>query len=238
MSAEYETPILVEGLSYWYGHGETRLQALFEIDVSAKRGTLSVLRGPSGCGKTTLLTLLGGLRAVGDGSVRLLGHELNGAPSALQEDLRRNVGFIFQAHNLHPSLTARQNVMMSLQVHGKPGHRNERRLRAVDHALGILGLGDRLDYLPEQLSGGQKQRVAIARALVSNPTVVLADEPTAALDSASGLQAVRILRDLGRERGTTTLMVTHDDRIIALADRIIDMKDGRIVREVASGSSN
>jgi putative ABC transport system ATP-binding protein len=140
---------------------------------------------------------------------------------------RRQLGFIFQAHNLHDSLTAMQNVRMGPEVHGRAALQNWQ--EACAHLLRTLGLGERLDYLPANLSGGQKQRVAVARALVGNPNIIFADEPTAALDRDSGLQVVGMLKRLGEERGTTTLMVTHDPRILDLADRILTMEDGRIV---------
>lgn len=186
-----------------------------------------MLLGASGSGKTTLLTLLGCLRQVQNGSVLLLGQELVGAGEATLVACRRRLGFIFQAHNLHDSLTAMQNVHMGLEVHGPAAMRGWR--EACAHLLVLLGLGERLDYLPANLSGGQKQRVAVARALVGNPEIVFADEPTAALDKESGLQVVRMLKRLGEERGTTTLMVTHDPRILDLADRILTMEDGHIV---------
>jgi putative ABC transport system ATP-binding protein len=220
-------PISVAGLGHWFGLGEARKQALFDIHLDIEPGSLTVLMGPSGSGKTTLLTLMGCLREVQEGSVRLLGEELRGATVAAQERLRSRIGFIFQAHNLHASLTARQNVQMSLQVHG--GGNGRLQDQAAAHVLGLLGLANRVDYLPAHLSGGQKQRVAIARALASNPEVIFADEPTAALDLESGTNVVRLLKQLGRERGTTTLMVTHDNRILSLADRIITMEDGRCV---------
>ena len=227
-------PISVAGLDHWFGAGEARKQALFNIDLDIEPGSLTVLMGASGSGKTTLLTLMGCLRDVQAGSVRLLGEELRGATVATQERLRSRIGFIFQAHNLHASLTARQNVQMGLQVHGRGDVR--RQDEAASHALDIFGLGNRIDYLPAHLSGGQKQRVAIARALVSNPEVVFADEPTAALDLESGTNVVAMLKALGRERGTTTLMVTHDNRILALADRIITMEDGRCVGDRRGGA--
>ncbi len=225
------TPIEVRHLDHWFGAGEARKQAIFDVSLSIEPGSLTVLMGPSGSGKTTLLTLMGCLREVQDGSVQLLGEELRGASAGRQVALRRRLGFIFQAHNLHESLTARQNVLMGLEVHGR-GDR-VRQDAAAEHILQLLGLGYRVDYLPENLSGGQKQRVAIARALVSNPEVVFADEPTAALDREAGLQVVRMLKALGRERGTTTVMVTHDNRILELADRIITLEDGRVVADSA-----
>jgi putative ABC transport system ATP-binding protein len=222
-----ESPIRTSELNHWFGTGEARKQALFDISLTIARGSLTVLVGPSGSGKTTLLTLLGCLREVQDGSVVLLGHELHGAPPAMSVALRRRLGFIFQAHNLHESLTATQNVLMGLQVKGRVDKPVAE--RAATHALGLLGLSDRMDYLPANLSGGQKQRVAIARALVGNPDVVLADEPTAALDRDSSANVVDLLKRLGQARGTTTVMVTHDNRILDLADRVLTLEDGRIV---------
>ncbi|KXF78105.1 ABC transporter [Paramesorhizobium deserti] len=222
-----EPSIRLQGVNHWFGSGETRRQVLFDISISIERGSLTVMRGPSGSGKTTLLTLMGALRKVQEGSIRLLGQELHGASEAAQEMLRRRFGFIFQAHNLHESLTARQNTLMGLEVHGPGGDAAKQNAAAV-HILTSLGLGERIDYLPEKLSGGQKQRVAIARALVSNPEIVFADEPTAALDKEAGLNVVRLLKTLAETRGTSTVMVTHDTRIIDLADMIITIEDGRL----------
>jgi putative ABC transport system ATP-binding protein len=222
-------PIKVSGLNHWFGVGEARKQAIFDVDLTVARGSLTVLMGPSGSGKTTVLTLMGCLRDVQEGSICLLGHELMGAGNALNEALRRRLGFIFQAHNLHGSLTAMQNVQMGLQVHGLNDPEAER--QAARHALSLVGLADRMDYLPGNLSGGQKQRVAVARALVGNPDIVFADEPTAALDKESGLNVVAMLKKLGELRGTTTVMVTHDNRILELADRIVTLEDGRIVAD-------
>ncbi|WP_165218376.1 ATP-binding cassette domain-containing protein [Affinirhizobium pseudoryzae] len=224
-----DSPIIIRHLNHWFGKGEARKQALFDISLSIALGSLTVLMGPSGSGKTTVLTLMGCLREVMDGSILLLGEELRGAGQRRLEALRREVGFIFQAHNLHESLTARQNVMMGLEVHGRGDA--QARQRAIEHMLDLLGLGHRIDYLPASLSGGQKQRVAIARALVSGPRIVFADEPTAALDKESGLQVVTLLKALGRERGTTTVMVTHDNRIVDLADRILVLEEGRLVSD-------
>jgi len=191
--------------------------------------TLTIMRGASGSGKTTLLTLIGCLRRVEEGNIRLLGNELQGVSESMLVHARRNLGFIFQAHNLHESLTAMQNVRMGLEVHGRAATRNWE--ESAKHLLGLVGLSDRLHYLPGSLSGGQKQRVAVARALVGNPEIVFADEPTAALDKISGLQVVEMLRQLGQKRGTTTLMVTHDNRITDLADRVITLDDGRIIAD-------
>ncbi len=222
-----QSPIVISGLNHWFGEGEARKQALHAIDLTLERGHLTVLLGASGSGKTTLLTLAGCLRRVQEGSVRLLGQELNGADEEQLIRCRRRLGFIFQAHNLHDSLTAVQNVRMGLAVQGPAADARWREASA--HLLGLVGLADRMEYLPANLSGGQKQRVAVARALVGNPALVFADEPTAALDRDSALNVVGLLKRLGRERGTTTLMVTHDQKVMDLADRIIRMEDGRLV---------
>lgn len=217
------------GLNHWFGKDETRKQAIFDVNLTIPRGSLTILMGPSGSGKTTVLTLMGCLRDVQGGSVRLLDHELNGARTVEQVSLRRRLGFIFQAHNLHGSLTARQNVLIGLEVRGRGA--SAAYLDAADQMLGLVGLGERRDYLPGNLSGGQKQRVAVARALVGNPEIDFADEPTAALDKESGRTVVEMLKALGRVRGTTTVMVTHDNRILDLADRIVMLEDGRIVED-------
>lgn len=228
-SSKQPEPIIVEGLNHWFGSGQARIQALFDINLAIKPGKLTILMGPSGSGKTTLLTLIGCLREVQSGSVQLLGHELRDGTEGLLNQLRRRLGFIFQAHNLHESLTALQNVRMGLEVHGS-AKRNEFD-RASAHILTQLGLGERLNYMPAKLSGGQKQRVAVARALVGNPAIVFADEPTAALDKESGMKTVQLLKRLGEVRGTTTVMVTHDNRILDMADRILNLEDGRIVED-------
>ena len=227
MSENAPPPILARALSHAFGTGEARRTVLHDIDLELRRGELTVLMGASGSGNPTMLTLFGCLRRVEEGSVQLFGAELG---EATDEELvfhRRRLGFIFQAHNLHDSLTAMENVRMGLEVHGPAAAARWR--EAAAHVLTLLGLADRLDYRPQNLSGGQKQRVAIARALVGNPDIVFADEPTAALDKETGLQVVSLLRNLARERRTTTLMVTHDNRILDLADRIITLEDGRLV---------
>jgi putative ABC transport system ATP-binding protein len=166
---------------------------------------------------------------VQEGSLRLIDEELKDADEAQLVLMRRKLGFIFQAHNLHESLTAGQNVMMGAQVH--PGVEADLAVRAASHILGLVGLADRVDYLPANLSGGQKQRVAVARALVGGPTLLLADEPTAALDKDSASDVIDLLRRLGTRRGMTTLLVTHDNRILDRADRILTLEDGRIVAD-------
>jgi len=224
-----EAVLEIRGLNHWFGSGDARKQALFDIDMTLPRGSFTVLMGPSGSGKTTLLTLVGCLRGVEDGSVRLLGHELRDAPETGLILLRQRLGFIFQAHNLHESLTALQNVIMGVQV--RPGVADGLARQAAARALGLVGLSDRIDYLPANLSGGQKQRVAVARALVGNPAMVLADEPTAALDKDSAADVIDLLKRLGAAWGTTTLLVTHDNRILDRADRILTLLDGRIVSD-------
>ncbi|MGP9788761.1 ATP-binding cassette domain-containing protein [Roseinatronobacter sp. NSM] len=222
-----QTIIAARGLNHWFGHGEARKQVLFDIDLTLARGSFTVLMGPSGSGKTTVLTLLGCLRGVQDGSVQAMGQELHGAGDAQLTKLRQRMGFIFQSHNLHESLSALQNVIMGVQV--RPGVDDALARRAGAHALGLVGLSDRLDYLPANLSGGHKQRVAVARVLVGNPAMVLADEPTAALDKDSAADVVDLLKRLGTQRGTTTLLVTHDPRILDRADSILTLEDGKIV---------
>jgi putative ABC transport system ATP-binding protein len=185
-----------------------------------------ILKGPSGSGKTTLLTLMGGLRSAQTGSLKVFGQELVGAKKAQLIKIRRHVGYIFQAHNLLESLTARQNVQMSVELHDHISSR-EAQQKAIA-MLESVGLGDHVNYQPHNLSGGQKQRVAIARALVSHPKMILADEPTAALDSKSGHDVVELMRTLAREQGSTILIVTHDNRILDVADRIIELEDGRL----------
>lgn len=225
-----EDPIVkVQGLNHWFGAATARKQALFDISLALPRGSFTVMMGPSGSGKTTLLTLIGCLRAVQDGSVRLLGQELAGADEALLVAMRRKLGFIFQAHNLHESLTAVQNVVIGAQV--RPGVPDAEAEAAAVHLLGLVGLAERVRYLPGNLSGGQKQRVAVARALVGNPALLLADEPTAALDKDSAMEVIDLIRRMGAARGMTTLLVTHDNRILDRADRILTLEDGRIVAD-------
>lgn len=221
--------ISVKNLNYWFGEGEAKKQALFDVNLDIQPASLTILMGPSGSGKTTLLTLMACLRTLQTGSVNLLDQELFGINESQQIALRRKLGFIFQAHNLHESLTPLENVLMALQVHGNGDKVKQK--QAATHVLSALGLAERVDYLIHNLSGGQKQRVAIARAMVANPKVIFADEPTAALDKESGRHVVDILKNLGKERNTTTLMVTHDNRILDFADRIITMEDGKIVSD-------
>lgn len=223
------TPVItVQSLSFAFGTDELRKQILSEVSLTVNAQEIVILTGPSGSGKTTLLTLLGGLRAVTDGSLNVLGNELCDASEDERVQVRRKIGFIFQAHNLVRCLTARQNVRMAIEL--QEGKRSSRQMDArAQEMLEEVGLGHRVDYYPEDLSGGQKQRVAIARALVCEPQLVLADEPTAALDKQSGREVVALMHRLAKEKGCAIVLVTHDNRILDVADRIINMEDGRLV---------
>lgn len=226
-STKTNTAIAIQNLDHYFGQGQLKKQVLFDINLEITIGEIVIMTGPSGSGKTTLLTLIGALRSVQSGSLNILGRELLGARSGELVKARRNTGYIFQAHNLHKSLTALQNVQMGLEVQDKFS-RSEIQQKATA-MLDKVGLTDRLNYYPDNLSGGQKQRVAIARALVSHPPIVLADEPTAALDSHSGRDVVNLMQTLAKEQGCTILIVTHDNRILDVADRIIHMEDGALV---------
>jgi putative ABC transport system ATP-binding protein len=225
-----EAPVLcVQNVQHHYGQGEARKQVLFDNNLEVMPGEIVIMTGPSGSGKTTLLTLIGGLRTVQQGSVFVLGRELCGLSGRALIQVRRGIGFIFQAHNLFEALTAYQNVKMAVDLTASA--------RAVMHAritelLAALGLEQRIHYKPDSLSGGQRQRVAIARALANRPRLILADEPTAALDEKSGRAVVNLLRALAHEQRTTSLIVTHDNRILDVADRIVSMVDGRIKKNV------
>lgn len=225
-----DTVVNIQKLSHFFGEGKLRKQILFDIDLTLNSGEVIILKGPSGSGKTTLLTLMGGLRSPQSGSLKVFDSELVGAAKNKLVQTRRNIGYIFQAHNLLASLTAKQNVQMSLELHQEIS-KTEVEQRAIA-LLESVGLGEHIDYHPSNLSGGQKQRVAIARALVSHPRIVLADEPTAALDSKSGRDVVNLMQQLAREQGCTILIVTHDNRILDVADRIVELEDGRITMDM------
>ncbi|MGB6300522.1 MAG: DevA family ABC transporter ATP-binding protein [Rivularia sp. (in: cyanobacteria)] len=223
--------ICVRNLNHFFGKGQLRKQVLFDINLDIGAGEIIIMTGPSGSGKTTLLTLIGGLRSAQEGSLLVLNKELCGAKAKQLVKARRDNGYIFQAHNLHESLTAVQNVRMGLEVHGNMSPK-EMYTRSVE-MLDLVGLGNRVNYYPDDLSGGQKQRVAIARALVANPKIVLADEPTAALDKKSGRDVVNLMQSLAKEQGCTILLVTHDNRILDIADRIVYMEDGKLAKNPA-----
>jgi len=214
-------------LSHFYGSGTMRRQVLQGVNLSVAAGEVVLLTGPSGCGKTTLLTLVGALRSVQEGSVEVLGQQLAGASRRDRQRLRRSIGMIFQGHNLLRCLTAEQNVQMGSDL--LPGLSYRVRRDQSREWLRAVGLGDELHKLPHDLSGGQKQRVAIARALAAHPRLLLADEPTAALDSQTGREVVELLRRLARDQGCAVLMVTHDPRILDIADRLVRMEDGRLL---------
>ncbi|MFM7055878.1 MAG: ATP-binding cassette domain-containing protein [Planctomycetota bacterium] len=220
-----------DGINFAFGDGELRKQILFDVQMQIHSGEIVLLTGPSGSGKTTLLTLIAGLRRMQEGRLTVLGHALHTAsPNDLLE-LRRKVGFIFQAHNLLPFLTARQNVQIMFDLHPEvPATEAKRRTVEI---LQRVGLGDRVEYPIAKLSGGQRQRVAIARSLVSRPGLVLADEPTSALDSVTGREVVSHLQFLARKEGCPILLVTHDPRILDVADRVLTMQDGRLSESLA-----
>tara|TARA_B100001093_G_scaffold253501_1_gene242580 strand:- start:6710 stop:7402 length:693 start_codon:yes stop_codon:yes gene_type:complete len=220
----------IHSLSHWYGKGSTRRQVLQGVDLQISAGEVVLLTGPSGCGKTTLLTLIGALRQVQEGSVEVFGQQLQGAAKGQRQRLRRHIGMIFQGHNLLRCLTAEQNVQMGADLLPNLGYR-ARRDQAREW-LRSVGLEDELSKLPHDLSGGQKQRVAIARALAAKPQLLLADEPTAALDSGTGREVVELLKRLAREQSCSVLMVTHDPRILDVADRLVRMEDGRLHQTV------
>ncbi|MEM1391723.1 MAG: DevA family ABC transporter ATP-binding protein [Cyanobacteria bacterium P01_H01_bin.150] len=216
--------VTVKNLNHYFGKGKLLKPVLNNISLEINSGEIIILTGPSGSGKTTLLSLIGGLRSVQEGSLKILGQELQGISKKQLTKLRNQIGYIFQHHNLLNCLSAYSNVRMSLKLHPKiPKSQHRQRSVAI---LESVGLGSRVDFYPEQLSGGQKQRVAIARALVTQPKLVLADEPTASLDSKSGRDVVDIIQRLAQEEGCSVLLVTHDNRILDIADRIIRMEDG------------
>lgn len=222
--------IEVEHLDHAFSEAGSAKLVLHDINLRVCAGEMVILTGPSGSGKTTLLTMLGGLRAAQSGRLCILGEELLHAKAAVLTQLRRRAGFIFQAHNLLPYLTALENVRMGLEVHE---HWLAQGRAAMDHCaaktLQEMGLQERLNYYPEKLSGGQKQRVAIARALAPVPRLLLADEPTAALDRETGREAVQLFRRLADEQHAAIVMVTHDNKILDVADRIVNLEEGRLV---------
>ncbi|MCZ2201117.1 DevA family ABC transporter ATP-binding protein [Cylindrospermopsis raciborskii] len=226
----YKKPVIsVKNLNHYYGKGVLKKQILFDINLDVYPGEIVIMTGPSGSGKTTLLSLIGGLRSVQEGSLKFLGKELFAARQGQLVQIRRNIGYIFQAHNLLGFLTARQNVQMAVEL-----NENISPLQAIKKSTTMLeavGLSSRINYYPDNLSGGQKQRIAIARALVNHPPLVLADEPTAALDKQSGRDVVEIMQRLAKEQGTAILLVTHDNRILDIADRILEMEDGLLTRD-------
>jgi len=223
-----EPVVNIENLHHAFGKGQLAKPVLIDIDLAIAPGEIVILTGPSGSGKTTLLSLMGGLRSAQQGSLNILGQELLGASKKQLVELRSRIGYIFQAHNLLDCLTAQENVRMALRLRKNLSYGD--RTAQATAMLEAVGLGHRVNYRPDNLSGGQKQRVAIARALVTQPQLILADEPTAALDSQSGREVVELMQHLARDQGCTILLVTHDNRILDIAHRIIHMEDGRLIK--------
>jgi putative ABC transport system ATP-binding protein len=223
-----ELAVTATNLYHAYGDGPHRKTILHDINIEVRPGELTLITGPSGSGKTTLLTLIGALRAVQQGSLCVAGEELNGATTVVQTRVRRRVGYVFQNNNLLPFLSARENVLMALNLLPTPLSKEESRARAAE-VLAAVGLADHVDDYPGTLSGGEKQRVAIARALAHRPKLVLADEPTAALDKQNGHDCVKLMREVARSQGCPILIVTHDPRIHDVADRVLRIDDGRLL---------
>lgn len=220
------TAIQASGIEMVYFSGRQSFKVLKGIDLKVQRGDIQLLMGPSGSGKTTLLSILAGLLTPTSGQVLLLGQEITKMSRKRLAQYRLNhIGFIFQGFNLFPALTARENVEVAFGIKGIHGQKAHQQAQLL---LDQVGLGDKANLLPRDLSGGQKQRVAIARALADHPPLIMADEPTAALDSKSGHDVIALLGRLAKEEGSTVLMVTHDPRIVDVADRILDLEDGMI----------
>jgi putative ABC transport system ATP-binding protein len=216
--------IEIQNLTKVYGEGQAAVRALDGIDLHVQAGEVLMMLGPSGSGKTTLLSVMGGILRPTSGSVRIAGHEISGMSERRLPRIRlENIGFIFQGFNLFPALTALENVEIALELRGRTAKRD----RAAE-LLTTVGLGDKMKSYPADLSGGQKQRVAIARALAGDPPVILADEPTAALDSVSGRLVMDLLSDLAHKQRRAVVIVTHDSRVLAYGDRTVHIADGKI----------
>ena len=212
------------GVTKVYDMGEVQVHALRGVDLRLYSSEFLVLLGPSGSGKSTLLNILGGLDLPTDGRVAYRGRDLSGADDATRTEFRRlHVGFVFQFYNLIPSLTARENVSLVTEISRNP--------LPSDEALRIVGLGDRLNHFPAQLSGGEQQRVAIARAIAKRPDVLLCDEPTGALDITTGIVVLEAIERINRELGTATAVITHNGAVAEIADRVIQISDGRIASD-------
>jgi putative ABC transport system ATP-binding protein len=224
-----EPAVRVHGLNHYYGEGEARNQVLFGNSIDIPPGQLVVMTGPSGAGKTTLLTLIGALRLAQEGRIEVLGRDLSRLGGSDLVEVRRDIGFIFQMHNLFDALSAYENVKMAAQLGDSSSGEMRERCAGI---LERLGLGHRIDHKPRFLSGGERQRVAIGRALVNNPRLILADEPTAALDKDSTMNVINLLKQTTIDYGAAVMMVTHDHRIIDSADRLVHMVDGRIMSDV------
>lgn len=228
-----EPQIRIRELSKVYGSGTTAFKALHSVDLDAHGGEILMLLGPSGSGKTTLLSIMGAILEPSSGSVRVRGIEIAGRRERDLPKIRlENIGFIFQGFNLFPALNARQNVELALQLRGRTGSAARKR---ASELLDQMGLGGKHETYPRDMSGGQKQRVAIARALAGDPPIILADEPTASLDSTSGLIVIELLQDLARKEGRAVVVVTHDPRVLPYANRTIHIADGKIQDHPAPG---
>jgi len=222
------------GIAKDLGQGAGQIRALKGVDLALKGGQLTLLMGPSGSGKTTLLSILGCMLTPTEGTVRVRGDSIAGKnPEDLAKLRRENIGFVFQSYHLFPTLSAADNVRLALDVRGETGRDATDKARA---ALDRVGLSNKMKNYPRQLSGGEQQRVAIARAVVGDPSVILADEPTAALDTENGKAIMVILATIAKDPGRGVLVVTHDPRLVPFADRIIHIEDGLIVREEAGGA--
>ena len=225
----------LEGVSKDYGEGVGKVRALSSVSLDVFPGEFTVFSGPSGSGKTTLLNLIGCLDRATEGRILIGGEDTSKLVGAALSALRaRKIGFIFQSFNLIPVLTALENVELALQLAGSTGDKRARAART----LGDVGLGDLLNRRPAQLSGGQQQRVAIARALVKEPALVIADEPTANLDTANGHAVLELMQALNRDRGATFLFSTHDPRVLDVARRIVTLQDGRLTGDLAPAAAN
>ncbi len=224
-----ETAIRAKGLTKIYREGVTELRALQGVDLDVRAGELTLLMGPSGSGKTTLLSILRCILRASGGTLEVLGEDVSTlAEKELPRIRRQAIGFVFQGFNLFPALTAAENVALALDVRGLGGIAAK---RSGEELLAEVGLAQKAKSFPADLSGGQKQRVAIARALAGDPPILLADEPTAALDWSSGRTVIELLQRLARVHGRAVVMVTHDPRVLSFGDRIVHLEDGRIVRE-------
>jgi putative ABC transport system ATP-binding protein len=222
------TAVAAAALSRTYGTGDSAVHALRGVSLDVPAGQFTAVMGPSGSGKSTLMHLLAGLDAPDAGSVHIAGEDITRmSDRQLTRLRRRHIGFVFQSFNLLPTLTAEENVALPLAIAGRKPDR-----AALDALLERMGLSSRRDHKPAQLSGGQQQRVAVARALITRPTVLFADEPTGNLDSAAGAAVLGLLRDAVDTDGQTTVMVTHDARAAATADRVLFLADGRIVADL------
>lgn len=231
---EAQHVISAKNVSYSFGEGIARQKVLDNISFAMKEHEIVLLSGPSGSGKTTLLNLVGGLRSMKHGSLVVLGKETCGANALGLLSLRRDIGFIFQAHNLLSFLTVRDNVALALELN-TARHPNDN--ARVEQTIESVGLAHKIDSYPEDLSGGQKQRVAIARALINQPRLILADEPTASLDSKSAKEVTGLLRALAVEQGTAVLLVTHDHKLFEIADRLMELSEGHLVEETRTISA-